>query len=429
MARISPLVSLAADDLEQVVRWEAAPSTPQQVALRCRLVLAAASGKQDLEIASIYDVNRHTAALWRQRVRAAGIGSLWEIQPGRGRKPKYDQEKRDALIAATLETKPKGMTHWSCRTLAKAQGVSHSTVNRLWQLHNLKPHLSRTFKLSRDSKFIEKLTDVVGLYLNPPQKAIVLCVDEKSQIQALDRTQPSLPLKKGRCGTMTHDYKRNGTTTLFAALSMLDGKVIGQCQSRHRHQEFLKFLRRLDREFPGDWELHLVLDNYGTHKTPEVQKWLKRHGRFVLHFIPTSSSWLNLVERWFRELTQKAVRRGGRLSVHAQSWNRFNRGALNPGADGKARNNMYSHLRYARLVLPAHLLEPSKQTGSNPHQTARAECGSLAGIFLASASRRNRSHMPNCIAHEVGTTGCLRFWTTIAPLPRTSPWRNPRTVQ
>src|SRR6266480_931421 len=168
MARISPLVSLAADDLEQVVRWEAAPSTPQQVALRCRLVLAAAAGKQDLEIASIYDVNRHTAALWRQRVRAAGIGSLWEIQPGRGRKPKYDQEKRDALIAATLETKPKGMTHWSCRTLAKAQGVSHSTVNR-------------------------------------PQKAIVLCVDEKSQIQALDRTQPSLPLKKGRCGTMTHD--------------------------------------------------------------------------------------------------------------------------------------------------------------------------------------------------------------------------------
>src|SRR5256884_82347 len=163
MARISPLVSLAADDLEQVVRWEAAPSTPQQVALRCRLVLAAAAGKQDLEIASIYDVNRHTAALWRQRVRAAGIGSLWEIQPGRGRKPKYDQEKRDALIAATLETKPKGMTHWSCRTLAKAQGVSHSTVNRLWQLHNLKPHLSRTFKLSRDSKFIEKLTDELGI--------------------------------------------------------------------------------------------------------------------------------------------------------------------------------------------------------------------------------------------------------------------------
>src|SRR6059036_1013540 len=317
MARISPLVSLAADDLEQVVRWEAAPSTPQQVALRCRLVLAAAAGKQDLEIASIYDVNRHTAALWRQRVRAAGIGSLWEIQPGRGRKPKYDQEKRDALIAATLETKPKGMTHWSCRTLAKAQGVSHSTVNRLWQLHNLKPHLSRTFKLSRDSKFIEKLTDVVGLYLNPPQKAIVLCVDEKSQIQALDRTQPSLPLKKGRCGTQTHDYKRNGTTTLFAALSMLDGTVIGDCMPRHRHQEFLRFLKKLDAEMPAALELHLIVDNYGTHKHPRVKAWLRRHPRFHLHFIPTSSSWLNLVERWFREITEKRIRRGSFENVPA----------------------------------------------------------------------------------------------------------------
>jgi len=315
MARISPVVSLSADDLAQLVRWEAAPQTPQQVALRCRLVLAAAAGKRDLEMASTYGVNRHTAALWRQRVRTAGIGSVWEIQPGRGRKPKYNQEKCDALIAATLETKPKGMTHWSCRTMAQAQGVSKNTVNRLWQLHNLKPHLSHTFKLSRDPKFVEKLTDVVGLYLNPPEKAIVLCVDEKSQMQALDRTQPGLPLKKGRGGTMTYDYKRNGTTSLFAALSLLDGKVIGQCQSRHRHQEFLKFLRQLDRAIPGDRELHLILDNYGTHKTPEVQSWLKRHRRFVPHFIPTSSSWLNLVERWFRELTEKAVRRGVFFSV------------------------------------------------------------------------------------------------------------------
>jgi transposase len=315
MARISPVVSLSADDRVQLVRWEAAPRTPQQVALRCRLVLAAAAGKQDLEIASTYDVHRHTSALWRRRVQSAGIGSVWEIQPGRGRKPKYDLAQRDAWIAATLETRPKGMTHWSCRTMAEVQGVSKNTVNRLWQLHNLKPHLNRTFKLSRDPKFIEKLTDVVGLYLNPPEKAMVLCVDEKSQIQALDRTQPGLPLKKGRCGTMTHDYKRNGITTLFAALSLLDGKVMGQCESRHRHQEFLKFLRRLDREFPGDRELHLVLDNYGTHKTPEVQSWLKRHRRFVPHFIPTSSSWLNLVERWFRELTEKAVRREAFVSV------------------------------------------------------------------------------------------------------------------
>ena len=315
MPRISAVVTLSADDLAQLTRWEAAHGTPQQVALRCRLVLAAAAGKQDLEIADAYGVNRHTVALWRQRVRTAGIRSVWEIQPGRGRKPKYSQKKRDGLIRATLEAKPKGMTHWSCRTMAKAQGVSKNTVNRIWQLHNLKPHLERTFKVSRDPKFLEKLTDVVGLYLNPPNKALVLCVDEKSQIQALNRTQPGLPLKKGRCGTRTHDYKRNGTTTLFAALSVLDGKVIGQCHSRHRHQEFLKFLRQLDREFPGDRELHLILDNYGTHKTPEVASWLKRRRRFVLHFIPTSSSWLNLVERWFAELTQRAVRREAFFSV------------------------------------------------------------------------------------------------------------------
>jgi len=199
--------------------------------------------------------------------------------------------------------------------MAEEQKVSKATVNRLWQMHNLKPHLSRTFKLSRDAKFLEKLTDVVGLYLNPPQKAAVLCLDEKSQIQALDRTQPGLPLKKGRCGTMTHDYKRNGTTTLFAALNPLDGKVIGECHARHRHQEWLKFLRRLDREFPEELELHLVMHNYGTHKEPHVRTWLKKYRRFVCHFIPTSSSWLNLVERWFGELSRKAIRRGAFVSV------------------------------------------------------------------------------------------------------------------
>ena len=315
MASSRLAVNLSMEDHAQLTQWESAQATPQQVALRCRLVLATAAGRPDLEIASLYGVNRHTAALWRGRVHTAGIGAVWDIQAGRGRKPKYSVKKRDGLIAATLQTKPKGVTHWSCRSMAKAQGVSKNTVNRLWQLHNLKPHQSHTFKLSRDPHFVEKLTDVVGLYLNPPQKAIVLCVDEKSQIQALDRTQPGLPMKKGRCGTMTHDYKRNGTTTLFAALSVVDGTVIGQCHGRHRHQEFLKFLRRLDREFPGTPELHLILDNYGTHKTPEVQSWLKRHPRFVPHFIPTSSSWLNLVERWFGELTQKAVRRGVFVSV------------------------------------------------------------------------------------------------------------------
>src|SRR5437016_5850322 len=331
MAKVPPIVNLSAEDQAQLVRWKSTQGTPQQVALRCRLVLAAAEGYPDLEIASHHEVNRHTVALWRERVQAKGIGSVWEIQAGRGRKPKYELEKRDALIRATLETKPKGMTHWSCRTMAKAQGVSKSTVNRLWQLHNLKPHLSRTFKLSRDRKFLEKLTDVVGLYLNPPDKAVVLCLDEKSQIQALDRTQPGLPLKKGRCGTMTHDYKRNGTTTLFAALNPLDGKVIGECHARHRHQEWLKFLRRLDREFPEALELHLVMDNYGTHKEPHVKAWLKKHPRFVCHFVPTSSSWLNLVERWFEELSEKAIRRGSFVSVpdlqaaidrFLEAWNR-----------------------------------------------------------------------------------------------------------
>ncbi len=310
----SPLV-LSLEDQICLRGWESAHSTPQQVVLRCRILLGASEGKTNQALAAQLNVNRHTVELWRQRGGLEGIQGLWEVAAGRGRKPLYDQVRRDAIITATLQTKPKGSTHWSCRTMARVQGVSKNTVNRLWQLHKLKPHLSRTFKLSRDPKFLEKLTDVVGLYLNPPHKAIVLCLDEKSQIQALDRTQPGLPLKRGRCGTMTHDYKRNGTTTLFAALSMLDGKVIGQCVPRHRHQEFLKFLRHLDAEFPEAVTLHLVMDNYGTHKTPEVQRWLARHRRFVPHFIPTSSSWLNLVERWFGELTQKAVRRGAFVSV------------------------------------------------------------------------------------------------------------------
>ncbi|MEK7730314.1 MAG: IS630 family transposase [Planctomycetota bacterium] len=289
--------------------------TPQQVALRSQIVLAAAEGQSDNAIARQLEVNRKTVTLWRGRFEQEGLDGLWEVAPGRGRKPTYGLEKIQAIVDATLRTKPKGMTQWSCRLMAAAQGVSKSTINNIWQGHNLKPHRVKTFKLSRDSKFLEKLTDVVGLYLNPPQQAMVLCVDEKSQIQALDRTQPGLPLKKGRCGTMTHDYKRNGTTTLFAALEVLQGRVVGQCYERHRHQEFLKFLRRLDQEFPGEMRLHLVMDNYGTHKHPRVQAWLKRHPRFVPHFVPTSSSWLNLVERWFGELTSKRIRRGSFGSV------------------------------------------------------------------------------------------------------------------
>ena len=315
MPNTSRAIKLEAAERTQIEQWEASHGTPQQVALRCRIILRALAGQDNVGIAAELEVSRPTVQLWRKRVREQGIGEVWKIAPGRGRKPRYDQARREAIMEATLQSKPAGMSHWSCRLMAEAQGVSKSTVNRLWQLHNLKPHLSRTFKLSRDAKFLEKLTDVVGLYLNPPDKALVLCLDEKSQIQALDRTQPGLPLKKGRCGTMTHDYKRNGTTTLFAALNVLDGKVMGECHGRHRHQEWLKFLRRLDREFPPNLPLHLVMDNYGTHKEPHVQAWLKKHPRFVCHFVPTSSSWLNLVERWFRELTDKTIRRGSFLSV------------------------------------------------------------------------------------------------------------------
>jgi transposase len=278
-------------------------------------VLEASAGHQDKDIADTLQINVKTVALWRGRFLKEGIDCLWEVAPGRGRKPLYSAGKVAALIETTLQSRPAGATHWSCRSMAKAQGVSKDTVSRIWQAHQIKPHRTRGFKVSRDPQFLEKLTDVVGLYLNPPTKALVLCVDEKSQIQALDRTQPGLPLKKGRCGTMTHDYKRNGTTTLFAALEVADGKVVGQCYARHRHQEFVKFLQHLDGEFPSNLKLHVIMDNYGTHKHPRVQNWLKRHPRFVPHFIPTSSSWLNLVERWFGELTGKRLRRGVFVSV------------------------------------------------------------------------------------------------------------------
>ena len=315
MPRQAQPIALIETDRLELARWVAAHSTPQQVAQRCQIILSAAAGKPDKMIAADLAINFKTAAFWRGRFREQGIDCLWAVAAGRGRKPQFSKKKIKAIIDTTLQTRPEGATHWSCRTLAEHHGVSKDTINRVWRSHQLKPHLHQNFKLSGDAKFLEKLTDVVGLYLNPPEKALVLCVDEKSQIQALDRTQPGLPLKKGRCGTMTHDYKRNGTTTLFAALEIAQGKVVGQCFARHRNQEFLKFLRRLDQEFPGDVQLHLVMDNYGTHKHPNVQAWLKKHPRFVSHFVPTSSSWLNLVERWFGELTRKRIRRGVFLSV------------------------------------------------------------------------------------------------------------------
>jgi transposase len=296
-----------------LTEWIQAHGTPQQVVKRCRIILRHAEGSSDVETAAALGLSRHTCRLWRERFATGGPPALWKVAPGRGRKA--DGPRQQRIVEATTTRKPKGQTHWSARTLARDQGVSHATVLRVWRAHQLKPHLHTTFKVSRDPRFLQKLTDVVGLYLNTPDRAIVLCVDEKSQIQALDRTQPGLPMKKGRCGTMTHDYKRNGTTTLFAALEVLTGKVVGQCHPRHRHQEFIRFLKKIDGAFPGTMELHLVLDNYGTHKTDQVRAWLAKHPRFVLHFIPTSSSWLNLVERWFRELTQKALKRGVFVSV------------------------------------------------------------------------------------------------------------------
>jgi transposase len=282
---------------------------------RARIIQMASAGIFSHKIALVLGVSRPTVQLWRQRFLSLRCAGLEKDAPRPGRIPRISSRKIKAIVEATLHTTPADATHWSTRTMATAQGVSEATVRRIWRQHNLKPHLVKSFKLSRDKHFVEKLVDVVGLYLNPPDKSIVLCVDEKSQIQALDRTQPGLPLKKGRCGTMTHDYKRNGTTTLFAALSMLDGKVIGDCMPRHRHQEFIRFLKKIDVETPGHFDLHLIVDNYGTHKHPRVTSWLRRHPRFHLHFTPTSSSWLNLVERWFRDLTVKQIRRGSFTSV------------------------------------------------------------------------------------------------------------------
>jgi len=315
MPRVTPPLAVSEDQETQIQQCLAALGTPQQVALRCRIVLAAGRGESAASIATQLDVNRKTVRLWRERFVKSGLDGLWEIAPGRGRKATYDADRVKAVIDATLQSKPKGQTHWSCRLMAASQGISKSTVSNLWRSHNLKPHQTKTFKLSRDPKFLEKLTDVVGLYLNPPDKAIVLCVDEKSQIQALNRTQPGLPLKKGRCGTMTHDYKRNGTTTLFAALDLLDGKVIGDFHKRHRHQEFLKFMRHIDGEFPREKTLHVVMDNYGTYGHAVVKAWLAKHPRFVIHYVPARCSWLNLIERWFAELTNKRIRRDSFFSV------------------------------------------------------------------------------------------------------------------
>ena len=291
--------------------------TPQRVVLRARIVLRAAEGTSNYGLAIELGITRPTVLLWRNRYAKVGVAGLLKDAPRPGRKKKIAAKQVEAIVNATLRTTPRDATHWSSRTMARAHGVSPATVQRIWRAHGLQPHRTETFKLSRDPDFVKKLRDVVGLYLNPPEKALVLCVDEKSQIQALDRTAPILPLRPGMPARQTHDYIRNGTTTLFAALNVLDGTVIGTCKPHHRHSEFISFLESIDRSTPRRRELHLILDNYRTHKHPKVKEWLEVHPRFHLHFVPTSSSWLNLVERWFAEITRKRIRRGTFRSVPA----------------------------------------------------------------------------------------------------------------
>ncbi len=300
--------------LEQLL---SAGSTPQNVAFRIRVVLGAAEGISNHELAGRLSTTRTTILKWRQRFADLGIEGILADAPRSGRKKSISAEKEAAIVEATLKSKPKNATHWSTRMMAAAQKVSDSTVYRIWRTHRLQPHRVEKFKASQDPEFVRKVRDIVGLYMNPPEKALVVSVDEKSQIQALDRTQPILPLREGLPERQTHDYRRYGTTTLFAALNVLDGTVIGHCSARHRHQEFLNFLKKLDDSVVNGQELHLVLDNYGTHKHPVVKAWLSERPNYHLHFTPTSSSWLNLVERFFAEITQRRIRRGTFSSVPA----------------------------------------------------------------------------------------------------------------
>lgn len=290
-------------------------STPQRVALRARIVRQYLAGHHKRRIARELGVSRPTIDCWLARYRRLGIEGLQRDAPHPSGRPTISAAMEERVVRATLHEQPRNASHWSVRLMAEAMGISRMSVQRIWKKYQLQPHRIKTFKLSKDPRFVEKVRDVVGLYLNPPDKALVLCVDEKSQIQALDRTQPGLPLKQGRLQTMTHDYKRHGTTTLFAALNMLDGTVIGQCHAQHRQKEFLNFMRTVDRRAPKQLDVHVILDNYGSHKTERVRAWLDAHPRFHFHFTPTSASWLNMVERFFRHITQRMIRRGAFHSV------------------------------------------------------------------------------------------------------------------
>jgi transposase len=309
--RVAPTITLTQEQRSELAAYARARSTqPARIVQRSKVVLLAAEGLQNKEIAHRVGASRFLVARWRERFIESGIAGILKDAPRPGRTPTIGPAKVREIVRKTTRELPANATQWSQRTMAEATGVSPATVARVWKLHGLKPHRVRTFKLSNDPRFAEKLVDIVGLYLNPPERAVVLCVDEKSQIQALDRTQPSLPLKRGRAQTMTHDYKRHGTTTLFAALNALSGKVIGSCMKRHTHKEWLRFLKLIDRRIPKGKTIHLIQDNYITHRNAEVQAWLDAHPRFVAHFTPTSASWLNMVERFFRDLTTKRVRRG-----------------------------------------------------------------------------------------------------------------------
>ena len=307
-------VELTDVEREQLESWSRRHTSAQALAQRCRIVLLAAEGLRTGEICERLGVHRNTVARWRGRFLAERLeGVLDEPRPGRPRT--VSDRDVDTVITKTLETTPKDATHWSTRSMAAEVGLTQSAVHRIWRAFGLQPHRQETWKLSKDPQFVDKVRDVVGLYLDPPERAVVLCVDEKSQIQALDRTAPILPMLPGVPERATHDYKRSGTSSLYAALDIASGQVISSLHSRHRAIEFKKFLQRLDHEVPADLEVHLVLDNASTHKTPAIRKWLLAHPRFVLHFTPTSSSWLNLVERWFGELTNKKLRRGAHRSV------------------------------------------------------------------------------------------------------------------
>jgi len=310
--RVAPPLVVTDAERAELTRLVRSRRTSVRLALRARIVLLAAAGRQNKDIAAALGIGRVQVARWRGRYAQERLAGIERDLP-RGAPPAKVDAAR--LVELTTQSQPAAATPWSTRKMAAVLGVSAATVSRHWRKHGLKPHRVETFKVSRDPQFVEKLEDIVGLYLNPPEHALVLCCDEKSQVQALDRTQPGLPLKKGRAATMTHDYKRHGTTTLFAALNVLDGQVIAQCQPRHRHSEWLKFLRQIDRATPKDKALHLIADNYATHKHPTVQKWLAKHPRFHMHFTPTSASWLNMVERFFRDLTTERLRRGVFTSV------------------------------------------------------------------------------------------------------------------